>query len=178
MSENTTTATIADSERTDLLAILGKARYFLRFTVRDLTDDQARERSTASELTLGGLIKHVTLVERNWAEFIRIGTSAMKDFDAMTDEDWAQRSTEFQLLPAETLQGVLDAYEKVAARTDELVRSLPDLNTAHPLPKAPWFQNDSWSARRVLLHIVSETSQHAGHADILREAIDGSKSMG
>ena len=59
------------------------------------------------------------------------------------------------------------------------MRSLPDLDAAHPLPQAPWFEaGASWSARRVLLHIIAETSQHAGHADIIREALDGAKSMG
>ena len=67
----------------------------------------------------------------------------------------------------------------MARRTDELVASLPDLDVSHPLPKAPWFPpGDRWSARRVLLHIIAETAQHAGHADIIREALDGSKTMG
>jgi hypothetical protein len=66
----------------------------------------------------------------------------------------------------------------VARRTDELVGTV-DLDAAQPLPKAPWFEpGASWSARRVFLHIVAETAQHAGHADIIREAIDGSKTMG
>ena len=56
--------TQTDPERADLLAGLGAARHFLRFTVRDLTDEQARQRTTASELTLGGLIKHVAAVEQ------------------------------------------------------------------------------------------------------------------
>ncbi len=57
--------------------------------------------------------------------------------------------------------------------------SLPDLNQSHPLPVAPWFKpGASWSARRVLLHIIAETAQHAGHADIIRESLDGSKTMG
>ena len=54
-----------------------------------------------------------------------------------------------------------------------------DLDCDHALPQAPWFEPGArWSARRVLLHIVAETAQHAGHADILRESIDGQKTMG
>lgn len=165
-------------ERADLLAELRQARFFLRFTTRDLTDEQAGGRPTHSELCLGGLIKHVTAVERGWVDFIVEGTSAMKDFDDMTEEDYAGRTDEFRMLPGETLAGVLAAYDEVAARTDDMVATLPDLNSAWPLPKAPWFQDESWSARRVLMHIIAETSQHAGHADIIREAIDGAKSMG
>ena len=172
-STDTTTTT---GERADLLETLGKHRGFLRYAVQGLTDEQARLRPTASELTLGGLVKHVTASERNWNGFMVGGPDAFPVFDQSTAADWA---TEFVMLPEETLDGLLAAHAEVADRTDELVRTLPDLDVSHPLPKAPWFAPDArWSARRVLLHIVAETAQHAGHADILRETIDGQKTMG
>ncbi|GLZ16332.1 hypothetical protein Acsp04_65670 [Actinomadura sp. NBRC 104425] len=175
MTVNTPTIT---RERADLLEMLAKQRHALRFTTRDLTDEQAGRRTTASELCLGGLIKHVTSVERSWADFIVNGPSAMGDFTTMTEEDWARRADEFRMLPGETLAGLLAAYEEVARRTDELVVSLPDLDATQPLPKAPWFEDARWSARRVFMHIAAETAQHAGHADIIRESLDGAKSMG
>ncbi|MER5280639.1 DinB family protein [Streptomyces sp. NPDC002809] len=166
-------------ERADLLDLLTKHRHFLRFTTRDLTDEQAGLRTTASELCLGGLIKHVTAAERSWAGFILDGPSAMPDFTAMTEADWAQRADEMRMLPGETLAGVLADYEAAARRTDDLVATLPDLDATQPLPKAPWFEGEAhWSARRVLLHIVTETAQHSGHADIIRESLDGAKTMG
>ncbi|KES07361.1 hypothetical protein BU52_10165 [Streptomyces toyocaensis] len=166
-------------ERADLLDVLAKHRHFLRFTTRDLTDEQAGLRTTASELCLGGLIKHVTSVERNWVDFILNGPSAMGDFTAMTEADWARRADEFRMLPGDTLAGVLAEYDEVARRTNDLVATLPDLGAAWPLPKAPWFEAETqWSARRVLMHIAAETAQHAGHADIIRESLDGAKSMG
>ncbi|MGW4821523.1 DinB family protein [Streptomyces sp. NPDC004227] len=166
-------------ERADLLEMLAKHRHFLRFTTRDLTDEQAGLRTTAGELCLGGLIKHVTAVERSWVDFILNGPSAMGDFTAMTEADWARRADEFRLLPGETLTGVLADYAEVARRTDDLVATLPDLEATRPLPKAPWFEPGAqWSARRVLMHIIAETAQHAGHADIIRESLDGAKSMG
>jgi uncharacterized damage-inducible protein DinB len=172
-------ATELDAERSDLLAILAQHRQFLRYTTRDLTDEQARTRTTVSELTLGGLIKHVTDVERGWAQFIVEGPTALGDASAMTEADWAKRQDEFRLLDGETLAGVLDNYAATAAATDELVRALPDLDATQPLPSAPWFPpSERWSARRALLHIIAETSQHAGHADIIRESIDGQKTMG
>src|ERR1044072_3225412 len=175
----TSNTTLTTTERTDLLEALAKQRHFLRFTTRDLTDEQAGQRTTDSELCLGGLIKHVTSVERNWVNFIQNGPSAMPDFTAMTEVDWARRADEFRMLPGESLAGVLADYAETADRTDELVAALPDLDAAHPLPKAPWFEAGAqWSARRVLLHIIAETAQHAGHADIVREALDGAKSMG
>ena len=97
----------------------------------------------------------------------------------MTEEDLAGWQDKFRLLDDETLAGALAEYETVAAATDELVRTLPDLGATHPLPTAPWFPpNARWSARRVLLHIIAETAQHCGHADIIRESIDGQKTMG
>lgn len=168
-----------DQERADLLEALGTHRHFLRHTVRDLTDEQARQRTTASELTLGGLIKHVANTEKGWADFVVDGPSALGDFSAMTEADFARWTDQFKLLPGETLTGVLEDYAKIAQRTDELVASLPDLNVSHPLPKAPWFPPGATrSARRVFLHIIAETAQHAGHADIIRESLDGAKSMG
>jgi hypothetical protein len=162
-------------ERADLLASLARQRQFLRYTARDLTDEQARQRTTVSELTLGGLIKHVALTERQWASFIVAGPSAMSGEN--TDvETWSQG---FRMLEDETLAGLLDGYALVAAQTDELVATLPDLDAAQPLPEAPWFEPGArWSARRVLLHVIAETAQHAGHADIIRESLDGAKTMG
>jgi uncharacterized damage-inducible protein DinB len=166
-------------ERADLLTMLGKARHFLRFTTRDLTDEQARQRTTVSELTLGGLIKHVTAVERNWARFIVHGPSDGPDFSNLSEADYQAWADGFRLLPAETLAGVLADYEQAAKETDDLVATFPDLDADHPLPPAPWNPpGERWSARRTLLHIATETAHHAGHADIIRESLDGAKSMG
>ena len=167
---------ITAGERADLLEALAKHRYFLRHTVRGLTDEQAARRTTASELCLGGLIKHVALTERQWINFILQGPSAMGPAGEEGQAAWAGG---FQMQPGETLAGLLDDYEQTARRTDELVAALPDLDVSHPLPEAPWFEPGArWSARRALLHVIGETAQHAGHADIIRESLDGAKSMG
>ena len=173
----TTAAPTLTAERADLLETLAAHRHFLRHTVQGLTDDQARQRTTASELTLGGLVKHVAAQERGWVRFVLEGPEAIATpTDAAGFQKWAD---EFVLQPGETLAGVLAEYAEIAERTDELVRTLPDLDASHPLPEAPWFQPGATrSARRVFLHIVAETAQHAGHADILRESIDGQKTMG
>lgn len=174
MTSATTTLT---AEREDLLETLAAHRHFLRHTVRGLTDDQARLRPTASELTLGGLVKHVAHQEAGWVRFVLEGPAAIA---TPTDEAGFQKwADEFVLRDDETLEGVLAEYAEIAARTDELVRTIPDLDAAHPLPEAPWFPPGAVrSARRVFLHIVAETAQHAGHADILRETLDGQKTMG
>jgi hypothetical protein len=56
---------------------------------------------------------------------------------------------------------------------------LESLDDGHALPEAPWFEPGAvWSARQVLLQILAETAQHCGHADIIRETLDGQKTMG
>ena len=168
-----TTPTLT-GERADLVQTLDTHRAFLRFTVRDLTDEQATSRPTASALTLVGLIRHVARQEDAWAQFAVSGPEAFGTA-AQNAEEWA---AEWRLAPGETLASVLSGYEEVARRTDELVATL-DLDASHPLPEAPWFEPGAVrSVRRVFLHIVAETAQHAGHADILRESIDGQKTMG
>ena len=162
-------------ERADLLQSLARSRYFLRHTTRGLTDEQAAQRTTASELCLGGLIKHVTLTERQWIRFIREGPSAM----ALEDSSMGDWMSAFRMLPGETLAGLLADYDRGAEQTAEVVAGLPDLDASQPLPEAPWFEPGArWSARRVLLHLIAEIAQHAGHADIIRESLDGAKSMG
>jgi hypothetical protein len=168
--------TTDDRERADLLETLDKHRGFLRQTVQGLTDEQAAQRTTISELCLGGLIKHVAEVEASWADFIVNGPVAMSSFDEAAMEAHAAG---FRMLADDTLASVLDRYGEVARHTDELVATLPSLDASHPLPEAPWFEpGPRWSARRAFLHIVAETAQHAGHADIIRESLDGAKTMG
>ena len=168
----TASTTLQTRERADLLETLAKHRSFLRFTVRDLSDEQAKQRTTVSSLCLGGLIKHVAATEEGWMNFVLRGAEAM----ASESRDW---QSEFRMLEGETLAGLLERYEEVARRTTEIVNTLPDLDVSHSLPEAPWFEPGArWTARRVLLHLIAETAQHAGHADIIRESLDGAKSMG
>jgi hypothetical protein len=172
----TTSTPTLTAERADLLELLQAHRGFLRFTVQGLTDEQARQRTTVSELTLGGLIKHVARTEAGWAAFTVEGPEAMAA--PQDDAGYADWADGHRLLPGETLEGVLAEYAEVAARTDELVRTL-DLDASFPLPEAPWFPPGAQrSVRRAFLHIATETAQHAGHADILRESLDRQKTMG
>jgi hypothetical protein len=163
-------------ERADLLETLAKHRGFLRQTVLGLSDQEAAERTTSSELCLGGIIKHVSLVEGGWVDFIERGPDSMGSPDEAAMDAHAAG---FRMVPGETLASLLDRYDRVARRTEDVVIKLPSLEVSQPLPEAPWFEPGArWSARRVLLHILAETSQHAGHADIIRESLDGAKTMG
>lgn len=175
-TESSASPTDLDQERADIIETLQANRKFIRYTVEGLDDQAAAKRTTASELCLGGLVKHVTRVEEGWVRFIHEGPSAMSGAD---EAAMAAHAASFRMLEGETLAGLLAHYEEVAARTDELVATIPSLDVSHPLPQAPWFPpNARRSARRVFLHIACETAQHAGHADILRETLDGQKTMG
>ncbi|WP_181772872.1 DinB family protein [Amycolatopsis pittospori] len=185
------TATILDAERADLLEALATVRAALTTTVEGLTDEQLAESPTVSELSLGGLIKHVSWIEAAWLRFVVEGPSAMTydlpegvtwaDLGAGTAREFPQWAIDhrnnFRMLPGDTLAGILERYEEVAAKTQEVVSSIPDLSATHPLPEAPWNKPGAVrSVRGVLAHVIAETAQHAGHADILRESIDGKKS--
>lgn len=191
MTATTTPPAALDGERADLLAELAAARSALTKTVRELGDEQAATRPTVSELSLGGLIKHVASIEEGWLRFVVEGPSALR-YDLPDGVTWADLASgtareipqwaidhrnNFQMLPGETLAGVLEGYERVAARSEEIIAAVPDLSATHPLPEAPWNEPGAVrTVRRVLMHVIAETAQHAGHADILREALDGRKS--
>ncbi|WP_433554934.1 DinB family protein [Pseudonocardia xinjiangensis] len=193
MPVNDTTAapSTLDAERIDLLDALATARSALTTTIRGLGDEQLGERPTASALCLGGLVKHVASIEEGWLRFVVDGPSALR-YDLPDGVTWADlaagtarevprwaidHQNEFRMLPGETSAGILARYQQVAARTTEIVAAVPDLSATHPLPEAPWNEPGAVrSVRRVLMHVIAETAQHAGHADILREALDGQRS--
>lgn len=154
-------------ERDGLLAYLAQMCYVLRLTAHGLSDEQARATPTASSLSVGGLVKHAATTERGWIQRVRDEPQTYGREDYLAN---------FHLAEGETLQDVLDLYEEVAAETETAVAEVEDLGRPVPVPRdAPWFPQDveAWSVRWVLLHLIQETARHAGHADIIRESIDG-----
>jgi uncharacterized damage-inducible protein DinB len=160
---------VAD-EREGLLAFLAQQRQVLRVAAHGLSDEQARATPSASALSVGGLIKHVAATEQGWIDTVLQRTRSSRDD---TESDYA---ADFRLQPGETLAGVLDRYAAVAKETEAVIGGIPDLGQPVPVPQdAPWFPDDveAWSVRWVLLHLIEETARHAGHADIVRESLDG-----
>jgi uncharacterized damage-inducible protein DinB len=156
-------------ERELLLAYLTQQRYVLKLTAHGLTDEQARQSSPPSSLTVGGLIKHVSQVERYWIDLV---VQRQADVD-VADSEYEDN---FKLAPGETLVSVIDTYDAVARETEAVIGRIADLGQAVPVPSGvPWFPDDveAWTVRWVLLHLMTETARHAGHADIVREAVDG-----
>ncbi|MFF7813356.1 DinB family protein [Streptomyces sp. NPDC007945] len=160
---------IAD-EREGLLAYLAQQRRALRATAHGLTEEQARMRPTASELSIGGLIKHAARCEAGWTDLVLQRERGRRRTADESD------SAEFVLADEEILADVLDQYEAAARETDAVIAEIADLGRAVPVPRGlPWFPADveNWSVRWVLLHLIEETARHGGHADIIRETIDG-----
>jgi uncharacterized damage-inducible protein DinB len=156
---------VAD-ERDALLTFLAQERYVLRLSAYGLTEEQVRLRSTASDLSIGSLLEHVTTVERSWA-------TALGGQDA---EGEPRPASLVPLHPGDPVSDLLRNYDDATAATDAVVSTIADLARPVPVPpEARWAPRDvtSWSVRWVLLHLIHETARHAGHADIIRESIDG-----
>ena len=157
-------------ERQLLLAYIAQQRDGIRNAAYGLTDAQARLAPSASSLSIGGLIKHAADIERGWIDRVLQRDRGPEEGQRSDYED------NFRLGPDETLVDVLARYDEVATETATVVAGIADLGQAVPVPTGvPWFPADveSWSVRWVLLHLIEETARHAGHADIVRESIDG-----
>lgn len=158
-------------ERSTLLEFLRQQRYALKITAFSLTDEQAQAAPSVSALSVGGVIKHVALTERHWVQRI-LREQPVGGLEEMEDE----YENGFRFVQGETLESVLAFYDDVAAETEAAIAAEDDLGRLVPIPKGvPWFpqDQDSWSVRWVLMHVIEETARHAGHADIVRESVDG-----
>ena len=147
-------------ERDALLTFLAEQRAGVVNALRGLTDEQAATRTTASELSLATILKHIVRVERRWSEVAiagRTDTGLFPDYD---------RAAEFRFEDGDSVKVLLAEYEDVARRTEEIVAATPDLGATATL-------REPRTVRWVLLHLIQETGRHAGHADIIRESIDG-----
>jgi len=161
---------VAD-ERSALLDYLAQQRYVLRLTAYGLTDEQARATPTVGPLSVGGLINHVAAVEEGWIDTV---------LHRPPGSDAGENDRGFHLVSDDTLAAVLERYATVARRTDDVIAGIADLGQPVPVPQGvPWFPDDvdAWSVRWVLLHLIEETARHAGHADIVRESVDGASAF-
>ena len=150
-----------------LLAFIEQQRDGIRNAAYGLTDEQARLTPSASSLSIGGLVKHAIDMERGWIDMV---------LQRNPGASQANYEDNFRLGPDETLAGVLAGYDEVARETAAVIAGISDLGQAVPVPKGvPWYPDDidAWSVRWVLLHLIEEVARHAGHADIVRESIDG-----
>ena len=164
----------ASDERQTLLEFLRFNQNAFFSVAYGLTDDQARSTPSVSSLSIGGLIKHATAVQKGWAQ----RAAAAPDFPPRDDrpmaEIMAEYADQYLMRDDETLAGLLDELRTQNEATLRVIADA-DLDTQVPVPHdVPWFPQDieHWSVRWVALHLIEELTRHAGHADIIRESID------
>ena len=117
-----------------------------------ITDDQARWQPDGKLIPLVGIVNHLTGVETRWVDGALLGEPTGKPDD--------------EYRPGIPIAGAIAAYRARAEATDRAVRALGDLTT-------PTRHGDGTDLRFVLLHLINETARHAGHADAVRELLDG-----
>ncbi|MCP2259204.1 Protein of unknown function (DUF664) [Streptoalloteichus tenebrarius] len=155
-------------ERDALLAFLAEQRAALRRAVHGLTDAQAAATPSASGLSLGALVKHAGQVESTWMDLVAGEEVRLPD----------ERDA-FRMTPDETLDRLLADYAAAAERTDAVVAAEPDLGRRVDLtPMSPLLPAGAGrTVRWVVFHLVEETARHAGHADVIRESLDGASAL-
>jgi uncharacterized damage-inducible protein DinB len=140
-----------------------------------LSDEQARLTPTVSALSIGGLVKHATGMQRTWMTRVAAAPDAPPKDPRPFEEISRDFADQHVMRHDETLAGLLDAFKAQNAESLRLVETT-DLDAKVPVPEdIPWFPKDiqAWSVRWVILHVINELARHAGHADIIRESIDG-----
>ncbi|HWF15008.1 MAG TPA: DinB family protein [Acidimicrobiales bacterium] len=162
-------APLIQNEREGLLTFLEHQREAVRNATHGLREDQARFKPTPSGLSLGGLVKHLTDAEQGWTDRV-LGVPP-------SDTAFGDYMASFVLSADETLAAVLRRYDETCAHTDAVIGGIDDLGRRVALPEAPWFPDpEDCTVRWILFHLIEETARHAGHADIIREALDGALS--
>jgi uncharacterized damage-inducible protein DinB len=152
------------SERAALTAFLDKQRDILVRKIEGVSDDDARRAPTASALSLLGIIKHCALWERRWFQVIFAGRSVPGDWPEVKSRIRA----DFEVAADDSVLQWLGFYAEQIEESRRIVAS-SELDARCALPGMT-DRNLRW----VLMHHIEEVARHAGHADIIRESIDGS----
>ena len=156
---------VAD-EREAIDAYLIQQRDGLKYAAYGLTEDQLRTKPSRSQLTVGGLIKHAAYTEQNWIQTMLALPPVLDGADAYADT--------FAVDQDDTAESIIAKLEQVGRETSAAIRDRTSLDQPVTLPPAPWFPpGEGYTARWVLFHVIEELARHAGHADIVREHIDG-----
>ena len=157
---------LAGSETEQLLGALGRLRTTFRYKADDLDADGLRTRIGASSLTLGGLLKHLALVEDDTFGSKLSGEPFGAPWDAVADDGFASATED----PPETLYRLYD--DAIARSRTRLDAVLADGGLDHiAYVSSPDGQHAS--LRRLVCDLIEEYGRHTGHADLLREAVDG-----
>jgi hypothetical protein len=156
--DNRNSPVVVDGEIETALAFLGYLRDGVTRKLDGLTEEQARRVLVPSGTSVLGLVRHLTTVEVYWLQrrFAGLPITRTEDGDG------------FSLTPDDTISSIVVGYHEAGRRSDAIVTDAGD-------PEQPLaLGTHGLTLRWVLAHVTVETARHAGHADILREQLDGS----
>jgi uncharacterized damage-inducible protein DinB len=156
------------AEREALAAFLDTQREALIRKIAGLDDATARQAPTASSLSLLGLVKHSAIWERRWFQVIMAGRQFPGEWPAVKDEP---EDADLMVDEHDTIDHWVAYYREQIEQSRALAAEM-DLDTACARPDLI-----ECNVRYVLFHMIEETARHAGHADIIRETLDGSRGM-
>ena len=157
------------NERDVLVQYLDYQRETILLKTEGLTREQLGQRIETSALTLGGILYHLALNEESWFEGHFRGLEPRADFAGI---DWeADPEYEFRTALEKEPDWLRSRYRDACDRSNQIVI---DADSLDDVSASPWRDGKPFTLRWVILHLIEETARHAGHADLLREAIDGS----
>jgi uncharacterized damage-inducible protein DinB len=157
-------AAVAD-ERTTLEAFLDYYREAMKAKVRGLSEEDANRRLVPSHTTLASLIKHLTRVEMSWFQH-RLDQMPLEKLPYLK-RVIEESDADFRVEPDETVEVLVARYDEQCARSRDIAAT-KELDDVVPHPML-----GEVTMRWIMVHMIEETARHAGHADILREQIDG-----
>jgi hypothetical protein len=156
-------------EMTALCQFLDFHRDTMLMKVEGLTKEQLAVRLPSSELTLAGLVKHLALVEDDWFQKDMLGREMPEPWlSAPFDDD---RDWDFHSALDDTPEELVALYNAACERSRAVVREVGDLDALGVAKDRQ--EGIEFSLRWIMLHMIEETARHNGHADLLRENIDG-----
>lgn len=169
MSHPPADPTAAPSERQGLEEFLDFYREVMRRKVIGLDSAALNRTVAASSLTLGGIIKHLSLVEEQWFVEDILGQELSEPWAAI---DWkVDRDWDFESAADDTPDYLLELHAKACEQSRQILAGIDDLDTL--VAREP-SSGDRFNVRWVLIHMIEEYARHVGHADLIRESIDGS----
>ncbi|MEI8238266.1 MAG: DinB family protein [Actinomycetota bacterium] len=168
----TTSAPTPDPMRDDLHRYLNLARESLLWKLEGVSEYDLRRPMTPTGTNLLGLVKHVASVEAGYLGDV-FGRPFPEQFPWFAED--AEPNADMWATPDQSADDIIGLYHRVWAHSDATVESLP----LDAIGVVPWWPEDRQqvSLHRILVHITTETHRHAGHADIVRELIDGTAGL-
>lgn len=146
-------------------------RQTIAWKTAGLSDEQLRQRLEPSSMTLGGLLKHLALVERDWLGYALSGEEHGEPWEAVdwdSDRDWDWNSAS-----EDTGDELRALWADAVERSDRLALAAYEKDGLEAVAEKQHFEGKSLQLRWIMVHMIEEYGRHCGHADLIRESIDG-----